>query len=260
MRVRAFLALTLISSAASAQTQAASLDAATRRAVIQAAIAQLDTNYVFPDVAARMAASVRERLSRGEYDSVTDGPAFASLLTQHLRAVSNDRHLRVNYSAERVPEDQSMFGPPDPARREARRRELLANNCGFVTSEIRANGVGYLKFNMFASPQFCDSVASRAMNTVADAKALVIDLRDNGGGDPAMVAYVSSYLFDKQTHLNDIYERRMDETRQFWTRPVPGKKLGGTKPVYVLTSSRTFSGAEEFSYNLKSLKRATIVG
>jgi C-terminal processing protease CtpA/Prc len=40
---------------------------------------------------------------------------------------------------------------------------------------------------------------------------------------------------------------------------VPGRRYTG-KEVYVLTSKRTFSGAEEFTYNLKNLKRATIVG
>jgi retinol-binding protein 3 len=75
-----------------------------------------------------------------------------------------------------------------------------------------------------------------------------------------MVAYISSYLFDKAMHLNDLYNRKEDSTSQFWTLPyVPGPTLAG-KPVYLLTSSRTFSGAEEFSYNLKMLKRATIIG
>lgn len=85
--------------------------------------------------------------------------------------------------------------------------------------------------------------------------------RDNGGGSPGMVAFVSSYLFDKRTHLNDLWTRRTKETKQFWTRDtVPGRRFGGTKPVYVLTSAHTFSGAEEFTYNLKNLKRATIIG
>ena len=51
------------------------------------------------------------------------------------------------------------------------------------------------------------------------------------------------------------------ETACYWTNSeVTGKPLGDDKPVFVLTSSRTFSGGEEFTNNLKSLKRATIVG
>jgi retinol-binding protein 3 len=90
--------------------------------------------------------------------------------------------------------------------------------------------------------------------------AIIIDLRENGGGDPKMVAYISSHLFAEPTHLNDLYNRKEDKTTEYWTlRDVPGARLAG-KPVFVLTAKRTFSGAEEFSYNLKNLKRATIIG
>ena len=75
-----------------------------------------------------------------------------------------------------------------------------------------------------------------------------------------MVAYVASYLFGKRTHINDIYERKTNKTEQYWTNPdVPGTKLA-TQPVYVLTAARTFSGAEEFAYDLQTTRRATIVG
>jgi C-terminal processing protease CtpA/Prc len=98
------------------------------------------------------------------------------------------------------------------------------------------------------------------MNFLANVDALIFDLRGNGGGDPKMIAFISTYLFDEPTHLNDLYNRKEDSTTQYWTLPyVPGKRLSG-KPVFVLTSKRTFSGAEEFSYNLKNLKRATIIG
>lgn len=93
------------------------------------------------------------------------------------------------------------------------------------------------------------------------ARALILDLRDNGGGEPAMVMYMASYLFDRRTHLNDLWTRRTGATEEFWTRDsVPGARFGGTKPVDVLTSSRTFSGGEEFTYDLQQLQRATIVG
>jgi hypothetical protein len=236
------------------------IDAATRNRVIDNALAQLDTNYVFPDVAKRMAAAVRERQKRGEYDAVTSGPTFAQRLTDDLRDVSHDRHLRVNFFPRVLPNRRDDDDRPSPEQREQQKRELERQNCGFVRTDTLAGNVGYIKFNFFAQPDLCGDIASREMNKIANARALIVDLRENGGGDPAMVAYVSSYLFDTRTHLNDLWTRRTDHTEEYWTREVPGAKFGGKKPVYVLTSSYTFSGAEEFTYNLKNLKRATIIG
>jgi retinol-binding protein 3 len=244
------LALSVLLSAATvAGAQDYQLDAAAKKRVIETAIAKLDENYVFPAVATRMAESVRQRLSRGDYDKVSDGLEFARLLTTHFREISNDRHLRVVFGDQPQP-----GGGPRPQSFDD------ATACGFVTSEVQPGNIGYLKFNMFASVERCAGPASEAMTKLADTDALIIDLRDNGGGQPAMVAFLSSYLFDKRMHLNDIWTRRDNRTQEFWTRDVPGRKFGGAKPVYVLTARRTFSGAEEFSYNLKSLKRATIIG
>jgi C-terminal processing protease CtpA/Prc len=99
------------------------------------------------------------------------------------------------------------------------------------------------------------------MKFVANADALIIDLRANHGGEPEMVAYIASFLFDGRTRLNDIYVRKGDKLDQFWTTPhMAGETFGGKKPVYVLTSHETFSGAEDFTYALKNLKRAKIIG
>jgi C-terminal processing protease CtpA/Prc len=140
------------------------------------------------------------------------------------------------------------------------RANMERNNCAFEKVERLPSNVGYVKFNGFAPPDVCGPTATAAMNFLGNVDAIIFDLRQNGGGDPAMVALISTYLFDEPTHLNDLYNRKEDKTTQFWTLPyVPGKRLAG-KPVFVLTSKRTFSGAEEFTYNLKNLKRATIVG
>jgi len=240
-------------------TAAFRIDAATRQRVIDNAIAQLDTNYVFPDVAAKMAAAVRDHAKRGDYDAITMGPVFATRLTDDFRAISHDRHLRVNFFPRVLP-TRDGDDQPSPEDRARQQRELVLQNCGFVRTDTLAGNVGYIKFNGFFPAELCGEIASREMNKLANASALIVDLRENGGGDPAMVAYVSSYLFDKRTHLNDLWTRRTNNTEEFWTRDVPGPKFGGTRPVYVLTSSYTFSGAEEFTYNLKNLKRATIVG
>jgi len=233
------------------------IDEATRQRVIAGSIAKLNESYVFPEVAKKMEQMLRRHQKRGEYDTVRDGEKFAALLTTHLQEVSHDRHLRVNFSAARYPDDLDTPGPQQVAEN---RKMTERTNCGFEKVELLAGNVGYVKFNMFADPSLCGQTAIAAMNFLANVDAIVFDLRDNGGGHPAMIALISTYLFDQPTHLNDIWTRRTGATQQYWTLPVvPGKRMAAA-PAYVLTSSRTFSGAEEFSYNLKNLKRATIVG
>jgi hypothetical protein len=248
-------ALGLGLNAASAEGEG--IDAATRARVIDAAIAKIDEFYVFPDVAKKMGAAVRARAKRGEYDSVTDGGTFAALLTEHFREVSHDKHLSVTFSPTRLPEESSS---PSPDAIAHYRLAMEEANCGFEKVEHLNGNVGYLKFDFFADPEVCGGTAIAAMNFLANVDALIVDLRQNGGGDPKMVALVSTYLFATPTHLNDLWERKSGETHQYWTLPyVPGKHLP-IVPVFVLTSHRTFSGGEEFTNNLKVLKRATIVG
>ncbi len=251
----------LIALGPNATLESARIDAAGRTKVIDAAIAKLDSFYVFPDVAKRMADSLRRRAARGDYDTYTNAISFAMKLDRDVGALSRDKHMRVNYSVRPIPPRPASPPPPSPADSARMRAQMDELNCGFVKVEQLAGNVGYVKFNGFFDVGACGPTASAAMSFVAGSRALIVDLRDNGGGSPAMVAYISSYLFDSRTHLNNLWTRRTGETDEFWTRDdVPGRRFGGTKPVYVLTSARTFSGAEEFSYNLKSLARATIIG
>ncbi len=236
------------------------IDAATRKQVTEAILKRLNDAYVFPDIAKKMESTVRERLSKGEYDSVTSARAFATRLTEDLQAISKDKHLRVGYSHEAIPE-RGPSREPSAAEREETRREYNWMNHGFNKVERLRGNIGYLEFwGFFDADMGADTVAA-AMNFIADTDALIIDLRHNGGGNPEMVALVCSYLFGTEpVHLNDLYWREGNRTDEFWTRKAVSGKRYLNKDVYVLTSKRTFSGAEEFAYNLKNLKRASIVG
>jgi hypothetical protein len=234
------------------------IDATTRTQVIDAAIENLNAYYVSPELAKKMADAVLARRKKGEYDAMNDGDAFAKKLTEDFREVSHDKHLRVDFSPAKIAERPT--GPPDAAQVAEYRKQMEKMNCGFDKVEILPGNVGYVKFDMFADPDICGPTAVAAMNFLGNVDAIIFDLRENGGGDPKMVALISTYLFATQTHLNDLWERKSDSTSQYWTLPyVPGKRLDG-KPAFVLTSKRTFSGAEEFTYNLKNLGRATIIG
>jgi hypothetical protein len=231
-----------------------------RKEVIDTAVKKLNGSYIFPETAKKMEAALRQHEQNKDYDGITSAKKLAETLTDHLQAVSHDKHLRVRYSYDPVAEEKEN-DEPTPAEREQMRKLGAKINYGFEKVERLPGNIGYLDLRgFFPATEAADTVTA-AMNFLANSDALIIDLRKNGGGDPAQVALISTYLFGPETvHLNDLYYRPTDTTRQYWTLPyVPGKRLDG-KDVYILTSKRTFSAAEEFTYNLKNLKRATIVG
>ncbi len=236
------------------------IDAATRTQVIDGTLKRLNESYVFPEVAKKMEQAIRERVAKKEYDQITSAREFAATLTKDLQGVSNDKHLRVRYSHDPIPER----GPrvePTAEEREQRRRDLTWMNHGFAKVERLPGNIGYLEFFNFMDEALGADTVAAAMNFVNGTDALIIDMRSNGGGDPAMVALVCSYLFGTEpVHLNSLYWREGNRTEEFWTRKDVAGKRYLNKDVYVLTSKRTFSGAEEFTYNLKNLKRATIIG
>ncbi|HEU0369807.1 MAG TPA: S41 family peptidase, partial [Candidatus Acidoferrum sp.] len=232
------------------------LDAAERRRVVDAAIANLRQHYIHPEVAEKMAAELQNHQKRGDYDASTDGSAFAMLLTRDLREVSHDQHLAMFYSREKTSEAPDAPSPGDLAQY---KRDMEKTNCMFEKAEVLPGHIGYVKFNEFPDPPTCHARMEAAMHSLQYADAIIFDVRENHGGSPEMVALIASYLFDRPTHLNDIYNRGSNSTQESWTRPVKGNKLAD-KPAYVLTSALTFSAAEEFSYDLKMLKRATLVG
>jgi peptidase S41-like protein len=229
------------------------VDDARRRAVIDGIAKQLQAHYIFPDVANRMIAAVRDHLAHGDYDKITQGDEFAKALTKDLRDVSHDLHLGV------------MFGHP-PQRRggapEDMQAALRAMNYGFGSIERMSGNVAHLVIDGFPPiPDDARDGLANLMSQVADADALIVDLRHNHGGSPETVALVASYLFDTPTHINDMYSRDTGAITASWTLgDVKGARFGGKKPMYVLTSKETFSGGEELAYDLQALRRAKTVG
>ena len=232
------------------------LDAAERQQTIHLIIAALNQSYIFPEVAQKMADSLRAHETKGDYNTITDGDAFASMLTTQLQDVSHDKHLGIYYQ----PYKFNAQAPPATPEELTEDRKAMVRDCGIRKLEMLDDNIGYIKVDFFADPMACGRTAAAAMSFLANTDAVIFDMRDNAGGDPRMVALMCSYLFDKPVHLNDFYDRAANSTTEYWTpRYVPGFRLG-QKPAYVLTSSHTFSGAEEFAYDLKNLKRITVVG
>ena len=237
------------------------LDAATRKAVVDTVAERIERLYVFPDKGKETAKALRKRLAAKEYDRITSAKEFRDSLTAHIQAVTHDLHLRMTYRHEPIP-PMRQDGPPPEAEMKRMREQARRTNHGFERVERLPGNVGYLDLRQFAGINDAQPTAVAAMNFLANTDALIVDLRRNGGGSPDMIATLLTYLTEPGDRLmfNTFYQREDDRTVQFWTLPfVPGPRLHG-KPVYVLTSSRTFSAAEEFSYDIQTHKLGTIVG
>jgi hypothetical protein len=248
------------------------------REIVTKALALLRTNYVFPALAEQAAVAVEARLEAGEYDEL-DEIALAEQVTEHLREICDDKHLAVRLGGRgpgpggpgpggpsRPPIMQRALDPDNPANHEARRLAMRQmgrlDNFGIHRVERLPGNVGYLDVRRVPDPANAGPAITAAMELVAGTHALVIDLRDNHGGSPDGVVLWCSYLVPERpaTHLNDIFHADTGETRQFWALPyVPGTRYLD-RPVYVLTSSHTFSGGEDFCYTLQALGRAQVIG
>ena len=235
--------------------------------IVRKALALLRENYVFPELAGQVAASVEARLDAGEYDNL-DEIALTELLTSHLQEASGDKHLRVGLGGARIPEpgeprrdrDAGQPAGRGPGRQQMRRPGQLVN-FGIHRVERLDGNIGYLDLRGVPPPEHAGPAITAAMELVAGTFALIIDLRRNGGGSPHGVALWCSYLIDERpTRLNDIFSAETGETTQFWSYPyLPGRRYLD-RPVYVLTSSKTFSGGEDLGYTLQALGRAEVIG
>ena len=241
------------------------------REIVTTAMSLLRANYVFPEMAEQAATAVEARMAAGEYDDL-DEITLTELLTSHLQETTGDKHLRVRLGGGPGPRSGGPGpgpgpkpGPDEPKDHETRRlagRQMgRMDNFGIRRVERLDGNVGYLDVRRVALPANAGPAIAAAMELVAGTHALIIDLRHNGGGSPDGVVFWCSYLLtEKPTHLNDIFHADTGETRQFWALLyVPGTRYVD-RPVYVLTSSHTFSGGEDFCYTLQALGRAELIG
>jgi hypothetical protein len=237
------------------------IDQQFQKEVIDSVSSALNEVYVFPEVAKKMEKKMRELYKKGEYKDLTSLQEFTRRLTEDMQAISNDKHLRVGFvpesMRERLAQNEDSL---TPEQRKEQFKRLARNNFAFKKIELLPSNIGYLKLDGFNDASYAGATAVAAMNFLANVDALIIDLRENGGGSPSMIQLITSYFYEDPVHLNSFYIRKEDTTQQFWTSSyVPGPRMTDVD-LYILTSDYTFSAAEEFTYNLKNLKRATIVG
>jgi hypothetical protein len=242
------LASSSIAAALYAQQTPATLTDTDRRAVVEGAAKMLRERYVFPDVGNQSAMAIESALGAGRYDGLDLG-AFAQRLTEDLRSVAKDKHLRVT-----APGAATAAPPRVPPRAEG----------GVTRADILEGNVGYIEVVGFPPPNAFNGPVNRAMAALQKTRALIVDVRRNGGGSPMTVSYLVSYFLPvgERVHINTFINRNPGtetfRSQDFWSESTPFSYAG--KPVFVLTSGGTFSGGEEFAYDMQVMKLARAVG
>ncbi|QYJ08098.1 S41 family peptidase [Qipengyuania flava] len=236
--------------------EARAIDARDRAQVVENAAALLTDRYVDAAEGARLAQRMREEA--GRWSAVDDAEAFARAVTEWLRAKSGDGHLGLSYSEEPIPVGT---GEAEFSAAEMEKWYGAHINHGIAKIERLEGNIMLLDLRVFPPPAMAGDVIAAAMTLVAQGDALIIDLRRNGGGAET-ANLITGYLLDEgELPLTGTYNRPRDEHRASVSPAwVPGRRFGGTKPLYILTSKRTFSAAEALAYNLQALERAILVG
>ena len=226
--------------------------------VVREVQALAEDRYVYPGVGEQVAQVLAAGLAESRYPA--DERQLAAAVTADLQSVNGDKHLRLLYHDEPIGRRE----PGDDTEEYAAVARWAQQTCGGVASVQRlAGNVGYLDLQPILFPAVIGAeLITAALSLVAATEALIIDVRQCLGGEPAMAAFLISYLWDHEpVQLTGLQERRDDRPRQSWTLPyVPGRRFGKTKPVYVLTSATTFSGGEQLAYDLQQLGRAVLIG
>lgn len=217
----------------------------------------VEKDYFDPTIGAKIASTLREGLSKGQYAHAPDLESLANLLTSDMYAVAKDRHLAL-FVTKGLPSKPSQA--PTVAR-ESRKERGQHENFGLQKVEVLPGNVGYLRLTGFYQPQEAREAIAASMAFLGHADALIVDLRDHGGGSSETVALFTSYLLDSRgTPLFEITRRSRAAPDQYLTESAALPHRNGTRPTFLLTSPRTSSGGEAVAFLLQERHRAEVIG
>lgn len=233
-----------------------------KNTIVSSIQTHLNTTYINLEISIKMISELNKNLQSNKYKDIIDHYKFSIALTEDLQSISKDLHLKVRFEPKRIAQKKRIISDKMQLKMEKGMAMKMADiNHGFTEIKILNGNIGYLNLRLFADIKYAEETATAAMNFLSNTNAIIIDLRTNGGGVPSMMQLLSSYFFDETpVLLSDFYERKTDTKTQMYSFADVNGKRSTNKPVYILTSKNTFSAAEAFTYTLKHLDKATVVG
>ena len=257
-------AASLVPGASAAQAQAASEAAAKvdGQAVAEDVRRIIAANYVLPEVRPKLDAALAKGIAEGRYD-VGDPSALAERLNADMAAVAHDKHLGMRFDpkqAEELAARPAGAGDDDapPTEEEIRFADRL--NHGILQLKVLPGNIRYMEtVGFFWGGEKTREVYDNAMRFLKGGDAIIIDMRQNGGGSPDAVQYMISHFLQPNTPIVTFYMRGQQGDTWKSLASLPAGSLTG-KPLYVLTGGRSASAAEEFVGHVAGFKVGELVG
>ena len=238
----------LLAGNSAAQSSSAPYTAAAGKQVVDSMATILRARYADADTGAMIAAHLQRRLADGAYARVADWGQFVRLVTQDLQSVNEDTHLFLQVGGGPA----GPGGPGGPAPNA---------NHGLEAVERLDGNIGYFRMTNFLGGQAAFDAIKGALDILSVTDAIIIDLRNSRGGSPAIANFIISHFTGPDTTLSLlVYDRVRGTTISRYTmKDVPGPRRPDV-PLFVLTDDVTRSAAEDLTFVLQNLRRATIVG
>lgn len=236
---------------------------AIRYTVVTRVSALLTENYVYPEKVKVISDKLHFNLTHGKYDSMEKQSEFANQLTADLRELTQDRHIRIQFDKELEKDLLEFLAAPKKYNpiSEADLALDQSRNFYFKRVEILPLNIGYVELKGFALPSKSTSeTIFAAMGFVANTDAVILDLRNNFGGNAEVANEVLSYFFSEKQFIGRSYNKIEDVWTNQYAKRKSSKKLTLSMPIYILVSDRTFSAAEGLAYNLQQLRNAIVIG
>ncbi len=240
-----FVLLVLLATPAPAQ----SLDAAAIGSAVRAVADVFEREYFDAALSKTVAEAIERRLEGGHYAAANVPAALAPRLTADFYELTKDKHIAVALATPRA-----AYSGGGGERRN------VPTTAGFRRTELIAGNIGVFDLAFFMRPVEHRDALAAAMQVLQPADALILDMRANGGGSPDTVALLISYLIEGTGQsLFEIVHR--DGSKEIYRTPeeAPATR-NARRPIYVLTSARTFSGGEGLAFLLQERKRAVVIG
>jgi hypothetical protein len=227
-----------------------------KTAAIQTIAKQIAANYVYPEKGGQIASFIQTANFHGDFNKANDWKEFDKMVTESLQKFSRDHHLYVRNDPDEV--NRLKSSKKDTEQMHINGNNSVSNNYGFQESRVLENNIGYIKLSEINITKKSLSALYKAMHEVENTKALIIDLRDNGGGWSEIGAVLESFFLPENTPVLEFSGRSGDVHTDSTVGWLKEKKYD--KPVYIIINKNTASAAEAFAFVLQQNNRAKIVG